>query len=129
MVTPNAKFRYRNWDIYTQNGEFTVGGCDNCSFDDCSLENLGCGCEYKATRWLREKGYCVKFIDYGNSKYVPYETYLEHLMLYQLSDEEEDLRPDTLVAPEMHLSSIKEAKEFIDFICDEIDDYIFPELR
>ena len=123
--TVNAKFRYRNWDIYTQNGEFTVGGCDNCSFDDCSLENLNCGCEYKAVRWLREKGYCVKFVSYDDGSYVTYETYLENLMLYQ----EEDLRPDIIIAPEMHLSSIKEAKEFIDFICDEIDGYLYPELR
>lgn len=129
MKEVNAKFRYRNWDIYTENGEYTVGGMNNCSFDDCTLENLSCGGEYKATRWLREKGYCVKFTSYDDGSYVPYETYLEHLMLYNMSTPEEDLRPDIIIAPEMHLSSIKEAKEFIDFICDEIDDYVYPELR
>lgn len=116
MKTVNAKFRYKDYDIYTKNGKYTVGCEDNTSFEDCTLENFGYVDEYDAVKWLREKGYGVKFISYDDGSYVPYETYLENLMLYQISAPEEDLRPDIIIAPQMHLSSIKEAKEFIDWV-------------
>jgi hypothetical protein len=138
----NAKFRYRGFDIYTRNGEFTVGGIENHCFDDCTLENFHYVSEYDAVRWLREKGYGVKFFSYQDYKYVPYESYLEHLINYQFDDvvirrEKETgcLFPDyedineTMIVPKLALNSIAEVKEFIDWIIDQSATYVYPELR
>jgi hypothetical protein len=81
-----------------------------------------------------EKGYKVEFYHFGNMKYVSYEKYLEHLMSYNWEDKYNDFEDiaephENLTVPIMYLSSIKQAKEFIDWVEDESDKYIIPELR
>lgn len=108
---------YQGFRIFEKDGVYTVGQNWNNSFDDCSLENLGCGVEeFEMVQYCRDNGIALEFYnlrDCGDA--VPYEKYLEHLDKYQ--ENKEGTFTDTeFIVPIAVFSAVEQAKGFIDWI-------------
>lgn len=108
---------YKGFRIFEKDGVYTIGQKWNDSFDDCSLENLGCGVdEFEMVQHCREHGISLEFYnlrDCGDA--LSYEKYLEHLDKYHYDHEESFLETE-FVVPFVSFSSVDQVKEFVDWI-------------
>ena len=108
--------KYRDYYIYEQNGEFTIGDSDGAKFDDLTLENFYCGVdETVMVAWNMQHGNRLEFYELrNNGDEVSFEDYIKHFVDYN-SDE-------SFVVPVVYFTTLDKAKEFIDWIMEGDDE-------
>ena len=116
---------YKGLKIFEKDSVFTVGGAENASFEDCTLENLGRGPdEFEMVQYCRENGIPVQFDDLrGHVDDLPYEKYLEHLGKYNL-DPDGAFTADEFIVPVVRCVSAEQVLQFIDWI-EEMEQGLF----
>ena len=116
---------YKNLMIFERNGVYTVGGTDNTCFDDCSLENIECGLdEFEMVDYCLQNNIKLKFDDLRGGIYdVSFEKYLEHLEKYH-TDKECSFLNDEFIVPVLMLSSLDEAKSFVDWVDSKLKEQV-----
>ena len=108
--------KYRDYYIYEQNGEFTVGDSDGAKFDDLTLENFYCGVdETVMVAWNMQHENRLEFYELRNDcDEVSFEDYIRHFVDYN-SDV-------SFVVPAVYFTTLDKAKEFIDWIMEGNDE-------
>ncbi|MBQ8248108.1 MAG: hypothetical protein IJZ42_13350 [Lachnospiraceae bacterium] len=108
---------YKGLKIFEQDGLYTVGGQDNASFDDCTLENLSLDVdEGKLVEYCLENGIGVAFNDLrDDNKSVSYERYKEHLARYDV-DPDCHFLDEEFIVPSVVFFSLEETKDFVDLL-------------